>query len=94
MKKWLMKVMQQNTTLDNQLELPELDLHGEPVHPAWGMFKEFVNECDQQKCKKARVITGKGKILKEFTIWATNHPKISTVYLEASGGSFLIQIIE
>ena len=49
---------------------------------------------DQEKYKKARVITGKGKILKEFTIWATNHPKISTVYLEASGGSFLIQIIE
>jgi len=92
MKKWLMKVMQQNTTLDNQLELPELDLHGEPVHPAWGMFKEFVNECDQQKHKKARVITGKGKILKEFTIWATNHPKISTVYLEASGGSFLSKL--
>ena len=52
-----MKDMQQNTTLDNELELPELDLHGEPVHPAWGMFKEFVNECDQEKYKKARVIT-------------------------------------
>jgi DNA-nicking Smr family endonuclease len=89
-----MKDMQQNTTLDNELELPELDLHGEPVHPAWGMFKEFINECDQQQYKKARIITGKGKILREFTIWATNHPKISTVYLEASGGSFLIQIID
>lgn len=86
--------MRQNITLDNELELPELDLHGEPIHPAWGMFKEFINECDQQQYKKARIITGKGKILREFTIWATNHPKVSTVYLEASGGSFLIQIIE
>jgi DNA-nicking Smr family endonuclease len=89
-----MKDMRQNITLDNELELPELDLHGEPIHPAWGMFKEFINECDQQQYKKARIITGKGKILREFTIWATNHPKVSTVYLEASGGSFLIQIIE
>jgi DNA-nicking Smr family endonuclease len=94
MKKRSIKDMQQNMILDNELELPELDLHGEPIHPAWGMFKEFVSECDQQKHKKARVVTGKGRILREFTIWATNHPKISTVYLEASGGSFLIQIIE
>ena len=94
MKKWLQKDTQQNMILDNDLEMPELDLHGHPIHPAWGLFKEFINECDERRYKKARVITGKGKILKEFTAWATNHPKIATVYLEASGGSFLIQIIE
>jgi len=88
-----MKDMQRDMIL-NEVELPELDLHGQPVHPAWGLFKEFVNNCDQEKEKKARVITGRGKILREFTIWATNHPKVSTVYLEASGGSFIIQFLE
>ena len=80
----------QKNIVENELEIPELDLHGELVHPAWGRFKTFANECHLEHHKKARVITGKGKILREYTIWATNHPKVSTVYLEATGGSFLI----
>ena len=75
--------------LDN--DLPELDLHGKEVHPAWNMFKEFANGCHQDGDTTARVITGKGKILKEFTIWATCHPKVTNVFLEPSGGSFIIK---
>ena len=91
--------MQRDTTLNNELDFPELDfpeldLHGHPIHPAWLLFKEFVIECDDDKCNRARIITGRGKMLKEFTSWATNHPKISTVYLEANGGSFIVQFFE
>ena len=82
--------MQKNTT-HQQDDLPVLDLHGEEVHPAWNMFKDFANECFNEGDRKARVITGKGKIFKEFTHWATNHPKVTNVFLEPSGGSFLIK---
>ena len=84
--------MQKDTKQHQDNNLPELDLHGEEVHTAWNMFKDFANECySSSDNNKARVITGKGKILKEFTIWATNHPKVSTVFLEPTGGSFIIK---
>ena len=83
--------MQKDIQLHQDNDLPELDLHGEEVHPAWNMFKEFANECYNSGDVKARVITGKGKILKEFTIWATSHPKVTNVFLEPSGGSFIIK---
>ena len=38
-----MKDMQRDTTLNNELDFPELDLHGHPIHPAWLLFKDFVN---------------------------------------------------
>jgi len=59
-----MKDMQRDTTLNNELEFPELDLHGHPIHPAWLLFKEFVIECDDDKCNRARIITGRGKMLR------------------------------
>ena len=57
----------QKNIVESELEIPLLDLHGELVHTAWGRFKTFANECHQESHKKARVITGKGKILREFT---------------------------
>ena len=83
--------MQKDTKQHQDNNLPELDLHGEEVHPAWNMFKEFTNNCYTENFTEARVITGKGKMVKEFTTWAINHPKVSTVFLEPTGGSFIIK---
>ena len=69
--------MQKNIK-QQQGNIPELDLHGEEVHPAWNMFKEFANGCHDDGNRQARVITGKGK-------------KITNVFLEPSGGSFIIK---
>ena len=90
--------MQKNTPLNEkmsdleEIEVPVIDLHGEPIHDAWNMFKEFTNNCYTENFTKARVITGKGKMVKEFTTWALNHPKVRNVFLESTGGSFLIKI--
>jgi len=83
--------MQKNIQHHQNIDLPELDLHGEEIHLAWNMFKEFANKCHNVGDINARVITGKGKILREFTIWATSHPKVTNVFLEPSGGSFIIK---
>ena len=56
------------------------------------VFKEFTNNCYTENFTEARVITGKGKMVKEFTTWALNHPKVRNVFLESTGGSFLIKI--
>lgn len=76
----------------DEIEIPVIDLHGEPIHDAWNMFKEFTNKCYTENYIEARVITGKGKMAREFTTWALNHPKVRNVFLETTGGSFLIKI--
>ena len=53
MNKWLLRDMQKNTHQNNNI--PELDLHGEEVHPAWNMFKEFANDCHDDGDIQARV---------------------------------------
>ena len=77
-----------------QKELSELDLHGIPIHDAWTTFKEFVNTCSRSNCKKARIITGKGKIREEFEHWVTSNSKIRSCILEKTGGSFIIKFIK
>ena len=74
-------------------ETSELDLHGIPIHNAWETFKEFVDTCSGLQYKKARVITGKGKMCEEFEDWVSTNPKLKSCMLERSGGSFIINFV-
>ena len=74
-------------------EISELDLHGIPIHGAWETFKEFVDTCSELQYKKARVITGKGKICEEFEYWVSTNSKLKSCILEKTGGSFIVKFM-
>jgi len=78
---------------DRANELPELDLHGIPIHDAWETFKRFVDTTSRTHHRKARIITGQGKMCEEFADWAANQPKLKSCILERSGGSFIIKFV-
>lgn len=70
-----------------------IDLHGYHIHEGWHKFRRAVNDAYFSNYKKCVVITGQGSMMKEFPIWAENHPYIrewsQTKY---NPGSFTIKL--
>ena len=52
----------------------KLDLHGLPIHSAWGVFNSKIQDAYYEKLKYVVVVTGQGAIMKEFPVWVSNHP--------------------
>jgi len=55
---------------DNNTLSRKLDLHGHPIHAAWHLFNEFIENHSSSCTKSVIVITGKsGQMSIEFKEW-------------------------
>lgn len=54
----------------------KIDLHGYHIHQAWQHFNTLALEAYLKGYKKCVVVTGQGAMMKEFPVWAENHPKV------------------
>ena len=52
----------------------KLDLHGLPIHTAWNIFNNQMQDAHFAKYEYVIVVTGQGAIMKEFKTWVNNHP--------------------
>ena len=52
----------------------KLDLHGLPIHTAWSVFNNEMQDAYYAKYKYVIVVTGQGAIMQEFPTWVRNHP--------------------
>lgn len=71
----------------------KLDLHGYTTHNAWHAFNSAVSDAYYMKRKTIVVITGQGAIMREFNVWASNHPHVrSWTNAPYNPGSFTVSI--
>ena len=69
-----------------------LDLHEHTIQEAYEETLDFVKECHEERIKKARVITGKGVIGREFPMWLERNPIVRKVEQTNDGGCYHIWI--
>jgi DNA-nicking Smr family endonuclease len=69
-----------------------IDLHGKSVHDGWQLFKNAVSDCYFKDCRSMIVVTGKGKMKEEFSVWCFNHSFIREHKLRRDGGSFIVKV--
>ena len=73
----------------------KLDLHGLPIHSAWSVFNNKIQDAYYNKLKYVVVVTGQGAIMKEFPIWVRNHPHTkSCSSAPHNPGSFKVFLIK
>ena len=68
-----------------------LDLHGYSIHDGWEKFTRFIKDCNQSREKFAIVITGQGKMKKEFPDWVAANPHLRNYKLQDGNGSFKVK---
>lgn len=67
-----------------------LDLHGTTIHNGWKTFVQEADDAYYRRVKAFKVITGKGEMLREFPVWASNHPRVREAKLNIDGGSYKV----
>tara|TARA_B100000809_G_C15058558_1_gene501521 strand:+ start:193 stop:450 length:258 start_codon:yes stop_codon:yes gene_type:complete len=69
-----------------------LDLHEYTIQEAYEETLDFVIECHEERIKKAKVITGKGEIGREFPMWLDRNPIVRKIEQTNDGGCYHIWI--
>jgi DNA-nicking Smr family endonuclease len=70
-----------------------IDLHGYHIHKGWQQFNQRVTYAYLNGHKTCEVITGQGDMMREFPVWAHNHPRVRECTRTPNNpGSFIIKL--